>query len=355
MNTSKVTPTKKIWIDMDNSPHVPFFYPIVAELKKRGCEVLITARSCFQVCELADRLNMQYKLIGHHHGKYKIIKLFGLFFRAIQLLPTIIKEKPILALSHGSRAQLISSKILGIPTVSILDYEYSKNIPFINSTWLISPKIIIENNECLKKERILSYPGIKEDIYVPNFKPDPSIIEDLGIKEEALVITIRPPATEAHYHNPQSEILFKEAIDFLCSKPNSQLIILPRTDKQKTFIKKRWPKWSSNGKIIFPNHVVDGLNLIWHSDLVISGGGTMNREAAALKIPVYSIFRGKIGVIDQYLSCTGRLILIENVEDIYNKIVLAKRHRQPKPKYSNPGSLKKLVDRLIWITDNLSK
>jgi len=46
----------KIWIDLDNTPHVPFFKPIIRELEKRGHEVVLTARDAFQVCELADRM-----------------------------------------------------------------------------------------------------------------------------------------------------------------------------------------------------------------------------------------------------------------------------------------------------------
>ena len=106
------------------------------------------------------------------------------------------------------------------------------------------------------------------------------------------------------------------------------------------------------GKIIIPEKVVDGLNLIWNSDLVISGGGTMNREAAALGVPVYSIFRGKIGAVDRYLSENGRLTLIKNIEDIRTKITLVKREQQLAPKQKNNSALKSIVDGVISVIED---
>src|SRR5712692_11623630 len=103
-----------IWIDLDNSPHSPFFAPVIEELQKRNYSVVVTARDCFQVRELADLFHLNYKLIGHHSGKSKIRKVAGLCFRALQLIPTILKEKPALAVSHCSRAQLIVSTVCGI-------------------------------------------------------------------------------------------------------------------------------------------------------------------------------------------------------------------------------------------------
>jgi len=334
---------------MDNSPHVPFFKPIIEELKKSGFEILITTRKCFQVCELADYYNIPYIPIGKHYGKNKIIKLLGLFYRSMQLLPIIIKEKPSLSLSHGSRSQLITSKILNIPCVVIFDYEYVQAIPFLSPSWAIAPEVVVNSKNHLWKNHILSYPGIKENIYVPYFRPDPNILRTLGFQEGNILITIRPPATEAHYHNPESEKLFEATIKFLAPISNTQLVILSRNEKQGNYIKKRWPFWGTNGKIIFPNQVVNGLNLIWYSDLVISGGGTMNREAAALGVPVYSIFLGKIGAIDQYLASIGTLVLLRNVEDVRTKIKLVRRNKSYNAKNNGIESLQKLVERIIWI------
>ena len=341
-NSSSLLP-KKIWIDLENSPHVPFFKPIIQELNRRGYEVMLTARDCFQVCGLADLFNLHYKRIGRHYGKNKILKVLGLFVRAMEMAIVVLRKKPAFALFHGSRSQLLLASILRIPCCDIADYEYSQTLVFVVPSWIIVPELIPDNTIYLPAKRIRKYPGIKEDVYVPSFRPNPDIYDELGLNRQNIIVTIRPPATEAHYHNSQSEALFDSVVKFLGQHPEARLVILPRSEKQVASVKKIYPRWCANGKIIIPNHVVDGLNLIWHSDLVISGGGTMNREAAALGVPVYSIFRGKIGAVDRYLSNTGRLTLIESAEDIPQKIVLARRNRPPMPKNANCSTLKTIV------------
>jgi len=338
---------RKIWIDLDNSPHVPFFAPIIEELQKRNYSVLVTARDCFQVRELADLFHLKYKLIGHHSGRSKIRKVAGLCFRALQLIPTILREKPDLAVSHCSRSQLIASALCRIPSFFLGDYEFATGWIFIYPTWHMRPEVIPDGNLPWSPSRNLKYPGIKEDVYAPRFVPDPSIRSQFGLQEDDLVVTMRPPASEAHYHNPQSDELFDAAVEFLSKKPEVKLVTLPRNEKQAICLRKRWRNLFSNGKMRMPERVVDGLNLIWNSDLVISAGGTMNREAAALGVPVYSIFRGKIGAVDQFLSRTGRLVLIEGCEDLRTKILLVRRERPATPQNRHSVALDSIVEQIV--------
>jgi len=343
-----VVKKQKIWIDLDNSPHVPFFKPIIEDLHQNGYSTLLTARDCFQVCGLADLMKLDYKKIGRHYGKNVLMKVAGLLIRSSQLMPSVLNEKPDIAVSHGSRSQVLISSLLNIPTVVIADYEYTQTVA--RPTYVIVPEMIPDSSVKGYTKAVLKYPGIKEDVYVPDFKPDPSILQDLGIQEDELLVTIRPPATEAHYHNPESERLFEETLNFLGEQENVRMVILPRNEKKQTaWVKSNWSALCDSRKIIIPEHVVDGLNLIWHSDLVISGGGTMNREAAALEVPVYSIFRGKIGAVDRYLSENGRLVLLETVEDVRKKIILNKRLRSDKIDNSNRKALAKIVEHIETI------
>ncbi len=339
---------KKVWIDLDNSPHVPFFKPIIGELRKRGHEVVITARDCFQVCGLADLMKLDYTKIGRHYGKNTVMKVAGLLIRSVQLSPTAVGAKPDIAVSHGSRSQVMISAALGIPSVVIADYEFTQTVA--PPTYVVVPELIPDGSVKGFSKSFFKYPGIKEDVYVPDFKPDPSILKELGIRDGELVVTIRPPATEAHYYVPESGDLFEATINFLGEQENTRMVILPRNEiKQTAWVQSNWSEWCRTGKIIFPEHVVDGLNLIWHSDLVISGGGTMNREAAALGVPVYSIFRGKIGAVDRYLSENGRLILLENPADLKNKISLVKSRRSGMPENLN----RKALDRIVEIIETI--
>jgi uncharacterized protein len=345
----KLSPSK-IWIDLDNSPHVPFFEPIIEELGRRGHSTFITVRDCFQVCDLADLHHLPYKRVGRHHGKNKILKLAGLCLRAFQLLPPALKEKPDLALSHGSRAQLLCSAMMGIPCITIFDYEFARSLSFLHpNSWAMAPDVIPVSETKLKKDRTVRYPGIKEDVYVPRFKATPGIRATLGLSEQELVVTMRPPANEAHYYMPESDELFHAAVEFLGRQPNLKMVLLPRNRKQGMALTQLWPQLFTAGKIRIPEHAVDGLNLIWNSDFVISGGGTMNREAAALHVPVYSVFRGKIGAVDQYLAREGRMMLLESVNDVQTKIVLAPRDHSAQPQHGDSRSLDAIVNHIEMI------
>jgi uncharacterized protein len=343
---------KKVWIDIDNSPHVPFFLPIVEELEKQGIELILTARNIYQVRELLEFFHLPCTMIGRHYGKNKFLKVLGTFLRTLQLAPTAARLRPDVAISHGSRAQLLICKALGIPTMMMHDYEHSTKTGFLEPDWVLMPDVIPDGAMARKTDTVLRYPGLKEDVYIPRFNPDPSILPQLGISKDDLVVTVRPPATEAHYHNPESEILFAETLRLLSSNPKVRAVTLPRNARQGQQLRSEWSDLISSGRMLVPTAPLDGLNLIWFSDLVISGGGTMNREAAALGVPVYSIFRGKIGAVDRYLAENGRLIMIENVSDIHSKIKLVRWNRPPKPEDRNCPVLQCIVGNILSVLES---
>lgn len=341
---------KTVWIDIDNSPHVPFFLPIIHELERNGVEVVLTARDIYQVTDLLKFFDLRCKVIGGHYGKNKVLKVMGNLVRSLQLLPTASK-RPSLAVNHGSRAQILASKMTGVPTVMMHDYEHSTKTGFVEPTWTFMPEVIPTNSMGKDDTHTVKYPGLKEDVYVLGFRPDPNFKKNLGIKDSELVITLRPPATEAHYHNPEAEKLFDATMRLLADKTNVKAITLPRNGKQKQQIKDAWPELIASGRVIVPDNPLNGLDLIWASDLVISGGGTMNREAAALGVPVYSIFRGKIGAVDQYLAQTGRLMLLETPEDVMTKISLTPWNRPATPESANRNALQRIVSSILYILE----
>lgn len=315
-----------IWIDLDNTPHVPFFKPIIRELKRHGHTVVLTARDAFQVCELAARSGLACDKVGRHYGKNRVMKAWGLCWRSAQLLPTVLGSRPDLALSHGSRSQILLSNLLRIPTVMLMDYEFAETPWLLRPRWEIVPRVLAEAElQCRARSRIRSYEGIKEDVYAGEFRPESGLVSQLGLNHGDIVVTVRPPANEAHYYNPESDLLFVEFMERLLATPGTKAVLLPRNKRQETQIRKERHHWFADSKVIVPKEAVDGLNLLWHSDLVVSGGGTMNREAAALGVPVYSVFRGKIGLVDRHLHHQGKLILIEKIADVKEKIRLEHR------------------------------
>ena len=338
--TDEITPTsttvakplavqKKIWIDLDNSPHVPFFVPIIPELKARGFEVFLTARDSYQVVELLKFYGIQARIIGKHYGKLKILKFLGTAWRAVSLAYAVRKEKIDLSVSHGSRGCMLASALLGKETIAIIDYEHTSKVSVSRmKLWVIHPEIIPLDYSSVDGKRYLKYPGIKEDVYLPSFHPDPQLRSRLGIAPDELLVTVRPPATEAHYHNPEADGLLTATLEKFSKMQGARVLLLPRNKNQEKELRAAWPSEIASGKIVIPAHVEDGMNLIWNSDLVVSGGGTMNREAAAMGVPVYSIFRGPIGAVDRFLESQGRLVLLENVEQVQTKIRAVRRDKE---------------------------
>jgi uncharacterized protein len=351
MNSSKRNAT--FWIDLDNSPHVPFFFPIISELQKQGHSVFLTARDTFQVIGLADYYKLNYEKVGRHYGANKLLKVIGTLWRSAQLAHGVLKQKPDISVSHGSRPLILLSWLLRIPTILILDYEHAKLLPLIKPTLGIVPEVVASPRIGVHFRRGLRmYSGIKEDVYVPSFRPDPSILQQLNLREDEIIVTIRPPASEAHYHNRDSDKLFSKVVEYLGRREGIRMIILPRNEKtQKDLVYRTWPGWCKEGKIIIPDQVVNGLNLIWHSDLVISGGGTMNREAAALGIPVYSIFRGATGAVDKYLADRGRMIMIETQDDVESKIRLVKKQKTIEQSFGNRLVLTQVLTAITELID----
>lgn len=347
----------KIWIDLENSPHVPFFLPIIREMEARGCTIVLTARDCFQVCELADLAGLKYAKVGRHYGKNPLAKLFGLGVRILRLAPIILRERPKISVSHNSRSSIILSGLLGIASLNIIDYEFAdQRITGLfgsrQKKWVLTPAVVPTENferSGSLRDHILHYPGIKEDVYVPFFQPEESWLKSLGIKPDDVVVTIRPPATEAHYHNPESERLLMAVFDKLQEHREVKTILLPRTPKQEAEIRQAKPELFESGRIIVPKRALNGLDLIWRSDLVISGGGTMNREAAALRVPVYSLFRGALGAVDRHLAETDKLILLQSEDDVREKLRIVRRTRPVACKPSIGSTLDVVVNHVFAV------
>ena len=213
------------------------------------------------------------------------------------------------------------------------------------------PTVVPDERLMVAGSRVLRYPGIKEDVYLSRFRPDQGLKQRLGIPPDNLLITMRPPATEAHYHNPESEKLLTEALNRFVSNPSTRILLLPRNKRQDAELRSVWAEAVGAGKILIPQHVEDGLDLIWSSDLVISGGGTMNREAAAMGVPVYSIFRGKIGAVDRYLSGCGRLVLLENTEDVPKRVMITRRTRPANPNSGTTVTLQAIISHVLKVLE----
>jgi uncharacterized protein len=310
----------KFWIDMDNAPHVLVLRPIIAELERRGHSVEITARDYGQTLPLLRLYGLKALCVGRHAGKSKVRKYLAFLTRSLRLLAFAAGKGFDAAFSHGSRSLVPVARLLGLPLISMQDYEYTSFPRFIRrwtNTLLVPEVVAVKLAAAEGMPRTYGYPGLKEDLYIRDFEPDPSFLCELKIDPNRILVLMRPPATMAHYAVRQSETIFYEALEYLGSLNNVQVLLLPRTiDQGKELEAIRRKHGYPN--LVIPEVVYHGPNLIWHSDLVISGGGTMNREAASLNVPVYSIYQGPIGAVDKYLIESGRLCHIKSIVDLKN-------------------------------------
>ncbi len=334
---------KRIWIDIDNSPHVLFFKPIAERLRQSGHQVFITARSCAQTHDLLRLHGIDFVPLGRHYGKHTLSKVFGLGIRSLQLLRFARREQIDLAVSHGSRSLVWTAYMMRIPSVTLYDYEYVFAWLFNKfSTKVLIPELVpdeVLSSMNLDLRKVFKYHGLKEEVYLGDFRPDPDIYRRLDIDADSILVTLRPPATAAHYHDPRSERLFDAVLRHVLSWSEVAAVVLPRTEQQRESLLRSYP--DRHGLHIL-EHPVDGLNLLWHSDIVIGGGGTINREAALLGVPVFSIFSGKQGAVDRSLVEQGKLRFLKSVDDIQN-IIPQKRMKTARP----PGSSQKVIDEIL--------
>ena len=332
--------SKAIWIDLDNSPHVPLFAPIIRLYREQGVEVILTARDHSQTIELLELHGFggTYTVVGTHYGKSKINKIRGLLVRAKQLVwHTKNQPKEIaVAVSHGSRSMVLAARWLKIPIVTMYDYEFTETGIFnrfadkVLVPDRIPDKVLDEISLPAAKRR--KYPGIKEELYVKDFLPIPVFRSQFfklhDANENSILAVLRPPATTANYHSEKSEILLDDILHFLLNAHNVFTVILPRTSEQADNLRTSIANIpDSVWRFAILDEAVDGLQLAYASDLLISGGGTMNREAALLGVPVYSIFAGRQGALDRQMDAEGLITFIRDARDL-SKIRLEHRDRQ---------------------------
>jgi predicted glycosyltransferase len=318
----------RIWIDLGNSPHVPFFLALGGEFEKRGHEILWTAREYAQTVELAKKAGLPVEIFGAHGGKSVLQKGLKFGGRIFSLLNWARGKNINLALSHNSHEPLAAAKLLGIKSVNLMDYEHhpANHLSFRLATRVVVPESFPD--EYLRKfgasrKKVRRFPGIKEDVYLADFEADKNFGKELleiGIEPKNILIIVRPHAPEALYHRQFSNEILDEMLERFSVEENVRIVLLPRKIYQGEALSKK----HKAANIIIPNKVLDGANLIAAADWVISGGGTMNREAAALGVPVATIFAGKPAAIDEMLIREGRMLKIESRANL-DKIKLTKK------------------------------
>jgi predicted glycosyltransferase len=303
----------RIWVDLTNSPHVLVLRPVIAVLRARGADVRVTARDFAQTVELAERLGVDCQVIGHHRGARLGAKAVGLAERSAALVRWARRNGPFdLALGHGSNDVTVAARLLRIRCSTMFDYEWATVQHTVNCR--LAQAVVVP--EAIPPERLdrygargklQRYPGLKEEYYLADFEPDRGVLTQLCLDEGRPIAVVRTPPSVSLYHRFEND-LFGQVLARL---RGTQAVVLPRVAEQRAQL---------DGFIV-PERAIDAQSLIAFADVVVSAGGTMNREAVALGTPVWTTFEGRLGAVDERLIAEGRLKRLERADDL----VLEKR------------------------------
>jgi predicted glycosyltransferase len=301
----------RIWVDCTAAAHPLVLRPLIERLEAQGHEVFITAREYGQTVGILERLGMPYTVVGEHGGASRLGKVRALGGRSARLARLVWKRAPQLAIAHGSVDLAVVSALYRVPSVQMQDYEFARlqrQISFRLARRVLAPDTIpLERLAKLgaKGEKLVLYPGLKEEYYLAGFEPDPAVLGELGLDREKVLVVVRPPPETSEYHARND--LYGATIDRLAAAPEAQVVVIPRTDAQGEAVRAL-----AADNLIVPERAIDAQSLIAYADLVVSAGGTMNREAVALGTPVFTTFTGRMGGVDEALIADGRLQVLDD-------------------------------------------
>ena len=323
---------KVLWFDFENTPHVWILKEIINYFNDEGYKILITSRQNETIKNLSKFLNINVNYFSYSRVyKSKFLKVIGIISRALDLVNFVLKNntRPSIAISHGSRSQAFAAALLSIPVISLDDYEYSSKLFNLFVDKLLTPFPIPKEEWGIFNRKVINYPGLKEELYLWN---DNNYLNELHQKSELILsdkinVIFRPEGYLAHYRSSKSKELQNLLIDYFTTIKNINIILLSRDKIQEKEIENRFKE--KNIPYTKPFNVLNGPALIFNSDLIIGGGGTMTREGAILNTPAYSFFGGRTGHVDKYLIESGKLFLIKKEEDILNIKFYKKEKQKP--------------------------
>jgi len=319
----------RIWIDFSNSPHPLLFAPVARGLHDAGHEVLVTARDNAQTIELARKLWPGVEVIGGASPRERTSKVAAIYERMVKLRRWAARVRPNVALSHNSYAQIAAARSLRIPAVTAMDYEHqpANHLAFRLATTVVVPELLplrAIRRQGAAPAKLVRYPGLKEELYIGDFRPDSEILPKVGIDARPRFVAVaRTPPTRAVYHS-SSNPLFESALRTLCSHDGAVCVVLTRHPEQIAAIERMELR-----NCIVPRAAIDSRSLVYAADLMVGAGGTMTREAALMGIPTWTLFAGKTPAVDAWLESRGLLSRLTGAEQLRDLIPRRAEPRTP--------------------------
>ena len=333
----------RVWIDLTNTAHVVVLRPLVERLEQAGHEVQLTARPLSHTVDLLDDWGHPYTVLGRYGGVRKADKARAAADRVVRMLRFGRGRGFDAALAHGSTDLPVACRALRVPNATMLDYEFAELQHHVNCR--LADRVLVP--DAIPAERLarfgargaklVRYPGLKEEYYLHGFVPDAELPARLGVQPGAPLAVVRTPPAYALYLGGAESALLPRVLSRL-STGGAQTVVLPRTPEQGDAV----AALGLHG-VHVARRAVDGRSLVALADLLVSAGGTMNREAAVLGTPVWSIFEGRLGAVDELLVHQGRLRLLRDPDDI----VVARKDPSAAPTLRDPAELLRLA--LPWV------
>lgn len=336
-----------VWIDCTAAAHPLVLRPIAERLEAEGHEVFITAREYGQTLGILERLGLPYTAVGEHGGASTFAKGRAVASRSARLARLVWRRRPQLAIAHGSVDLAVVSAFFRVPSVQMQDYEFARlqrSISFRAARRVLAPEAIpVERLAKVgaKGTKLVRYPGLKEEYYLADFEPDPGVLDELGLDRDKVLVVLRPPPETSEYHAPND--VYAATLRRLAGEGERvHAVLVPRTEEQAAAARALGAP-----NLLVPERAIDAQSLIAHADLVVSAGGTMNREAVALGTPVFTTFSGRMGGVDEALISEGRLQILADPAD------LPLRKRESPPGVRHPRDPAVLVEGALGAVDSL--
>jgi predicted glycosyltransferase len=315
----------RVWVDLTNPAHVVVLRPLVELLEAGGHEVTLTSRPLSHTTELLDDWGHPYTAIGHHGGAGRVGKALAATSRTAQAFRFARGKRFDYGLAHGSTDLPPVGRLLGIANTTMFDYEWARLQHELNcrlaTRVLIPDAIPAERVERYgaRPPKLVRYPGLKEEYYLAGFEPDESVPAELGVDRERILAVVRTAPSYALYLGGSENELLPRVLRRLVDE-GAQVVVLARTNEQRQSLREL------DAGLIVPERAVDGRSLAALADLVVSAGGTMIREAAVLGTPVWSIFEGRPGAVDEQLAREGRIRFLRDPAEL---VVAKATERRP--------------------------
>ena len=307
----------RVWIDVSNSPQVPFFLPLVRLLRERGHEVEITTRSYAQTIELLELHGLEPRVVGPRHGGAGLLGKARATAGRLPALRSFAKGRSFdVALSHASHELPLAARTLGIPSAYAFDYEFARlqhGLGCRAATRVVVPDVIPQqrlDRLGARARKVRRFQGLEEEYYLAGFEPEAALVGRLGLDQARVLVTVRTPPAVSLYHR-HGNPLFGDVLRRLGGDPEVHAVVLPRTVEQRDEV-----LGLELPSLVVPERAIDARSLVACCDLVVSAGGTMNREAVALGTPVFTVFAGRLGAVDEQLVGEGRLRPLASVDDL---------------------------------------